>query len=49
MCRKNQLYGFTLIAFGVGLMIGNWLESGIFCFLLGLGGVFLGLWMLGKK
>lgn len=30
MCRKNLVVGTALIAFGVGVMIGMWIE---FCFL----------------
>ena len=31
MCRRNQLWGFILMAFGLGLLIGQCLESGFFC------------------
>lgn len=27
MCRKNQLWGLAVLAFGTGLLIGCWLES----------------------
>lgn len=27
MCRKNHLWGFALLAFGLGLLAGCWLES----------------------
>lgn len=49
MCRRNQLCGCALLAFGAGLLVGIWLESGFFCFLLGLGLIVGGLCMLGKK
>jgi hypothetical protein len=49
MCRKNQLCGCALIAFGLGLLIGTFLESGFFCFLIGLGIVGLGCWCAGKR
>ncbi|MBQ3541771.1 MAG: hypothetical protein IJA45_01435 [Oscillospiraceae bacterium] len=49
MCRRNQLCGSALITFGLGLLVGNCLESGFFCFLMGLGIIFLGLWCIGKK
>lgn len=31
MCRFNQLWGFSLMAFGLGVWVGLWLEGGIFC------------------
>ena len=49
MCRKNQLCGSALIAFGLGLLIGICLESGFFCFLIGVGIMGLGCWCLGKR
>jgi hypothetical protein len=27
MCRKNHLWGFGVLAFGFGLLVGCWLES----------------------
>ena len=36
MCRRNQLLGCALLAFGFGLLVGTWLESGLFCCLFGL-------------
>lgn len=41
MCRYNQLWGFGLMAFGFGLLVGLWLEGGFFahCFGFGLLGV----------
>ena len=27
MCRKNYLWGFALLAFGLGLLAGCWLET----------------------
>ena len=29
MCRRNQLLGMALLAFGLGLWIGCWLETGL--------------------
>ena len=49
MCRKNQLCGCALITFGLGLLIGTWLESGFFSFLIGIGIMALGFWCAGKK
>ncbi len=49
MCRRNQLCGAVLMAFGVGVLIGSCLESGFFCFCLGAGMIGLGCWCAGKK
>lgn len=27
MCRRNQLLGLGILAFGLGLLVGCWLES----------------------
>ncbi len=43
MCRHNQLWGCCLLSFGVGLLVGAWLESSVLCVLLGIGLVFGGL------
>ena len=34
MCRQNQLWGCMLLTFGVGVLVGLWLEGGFFshCF-----------------
>ena len=42
MCRQNLLYGGCVVAFGLGVLIGTWLESGLLCHLLGLGLIALG-------
>lgn len=41
MCRHNQLWGFVLIALGLGILIGTWLESGFLtlCFSIGLAAI----------
>ena len=31
MCRRNQMWGLILIAFGLGLLIGQSLEMGFWC------------------
>lgn len=49
MCRKNQLCGCMLAAFGVGLLFGNFMESGFFCFCIGIGFMAAGVWCLCKK
>ena len=49
MCRRNQLGGFVLLAFGVGILVGTWLESGLFCHLLGLLAIFCGVSVCSRK
>ncbi len=36
MCRRNQLIGWILVAFGIGLLVGLRLESGFLCNCIGL-------------
>lgn len=43
MCRRNQLWGYILLAFGGGVLVGTWLESGLFCHLFGLLAIFSGI------
>ena len=31
MCRKNQLRGFVLLGFGIGLVVGHCLDSWLLC------------------
>ena len=31
MCRRNQMWGLILMAFGLGLLIGQCLEQGFWC------------------
>ena len=38
MCRRNQLIGWIMLAFGLGLLIGLCLES---CFLSSMAGILL--------
>lgn len=42
MCRKNHLWGGLLTAFGVGLLIGIWLEGGFFCHIFSLAMIIAG-------
>lgn len=37
MCRRNQLHGWILIAFGLGLLTGSCLESGFLVVFIGVG------------
>ena len=49
MCRQNQLWGCTLLAFGIGVLIGTWMQSGFVCHLLGIGLILLGLGFVRRK
>ena len=49
MCRRNQLWGCVLLAFGIGVLVGSWMESGLFCHLFGLFALFLGIAVCRKK
>lgn len=48
MCRKNELCGCALVAFGLGLLVGICLESGFIASCIGLGFIVLGFWC-GKR
>ena len=49
MCRQNQLFGCAMIAFGLGVLIGTWLESGFLCHCMGLATLVFGVCVLRKK
>ncbi len=49
MCRQNQLIGCALLTFGLGVLIGTWLESGFICHVLGFGLLLAGACIAGKK
>ena len=49
MCRKNQLCGCALVAFGLGLLIGSTLQAGAFCFFGAVTVISLGCWCMKKK
>ncbi len=42
MCRQNQLWGLLQIAFGIGLLIGLWIEAGFLSHCFGFGMIILG-------
>lgn len=48
MCRRNQLWGIGMIAFGLGLLIGCSIESGFWCCVLGIGLIIAGF-LYGQK
>ena len=43
MCRHNHLWGSVLIAFGVGILVGNWLEGGFLCNCFAIGIMLVGI------
>lgn len=49
MCRKNQLRGWAVLAFGLGLLIGNGLESAFFCLCSGIGLIIFGFCLCRRK
>ena len=49
MCRRNQLYGWILLSFGLGLLLGKCLEGGIIATFIGVAIVFAGLWVMRQK
>ncbi len=48
MCRHNQLWGAALVAFGLGILLGTWLEGGFLCNCFAIGIGILGLCVLRK-
>ena len=48
MCRQNHLYGGCLLSFGLGLLVGTWITSGLVCHLFGVAVIVLGLGILRK-
>ena len=46
MCRQNQMWGAAVLAFGFGILVGTWLQSGFFCHLAGFGLIGLGFAVL---
>ena len=49
MCRQNQLWGCCLMAFGFGILIGLWLESGFLCVCLGFALMICGVCITRRK
>lgn len=49
MCRQNQLLGCALMAFGVGVLIGMWLEGGFLSICLGFGLLICGFCVIRKR
>ena len=49
MCRRNQLWGVALMAFGIGLLMASLFESTFFCGCVGAVAVAVGVGVLQKK
>jgi hypothetical protein len=49
MCRKNQLWGLAVLAFGLGLLVSCYLESGLAQVCFGLALMAGGFLLLQKK
>ncbi len=49
MCRQHKLWGCSVMTFGLGLLIGIWLEGGFWCHCLGIALVICGFMSLRKK
>jgi len=49
MCRQNQLWGYIQLAFGVGVLVGLWMEGGFLAHCFGIGMIILGGCTLKKK
>ena len=49
MCRQNQLWGFLFMAFGLGLLIGLWIEAGFLAHCFGFGLIVCGCSVIRKK
>lgn len=49
MLRRNQLLGIAALAFGVGLLLGIWIEGGFLAHCFGFGVVIVGCCLLKKK
>ncbi len=49
MCRKNQVIGIAAIAFGIGILVGGQIGSGLWCSCVAVGVIAAGLTFLQKK
>ncbi len=49
MCRKNQLLGWSIIAFGLGVLLGARLGDCLFSTFLGLAAFLVGMRFLRKR
>ncbi len=49
MCKRNQLLGVALTAFGLGLLAASFFESGLFCGFIAVASIVVGIAILQKK
>lgn len=49
MYTRKKLLGCVLAAFGLGILVGLWLEGGFFCFCIGVAMVAVGLMVMRRK
>ena len=49
MCRQNELWAWAAIAFGMGVLLGVWIESGFVRCCIGCVAVALGIMVMQKK
>ena len=49
MCRKNRLWGFLMLGFGLGLLFGRCFESVLICLFCGVGIITVGCGLLRKN
>lgn len=49
MYRRNQLCGIAVLTFGIGMLIGLWVDSSFLAHCCGFGFVFCGCGMMRKK
>lgn len=48
MCRYRQLWGFAAAAFGLGILVGAWLEGGFLCTCFGVALIIVGIGFIKK-
>lgn len=49
MCRRNQILGCSMLACGLGILIGSYVETGFLTLVLGFGIIAGGFWILCRK
>ena len=49
MCRKNQIMTAALVGFGIGLLVGGWIEWCFIRILLAMGAIGMGILLSGGK
>lgn len=49
MCRRHELWGWILVALGIGILFGIFLESGFLRCCIGIGAIALGIAVIHKK